>query len=269
MQNSLSSTGCTGRKMKRDKVLITFQKNLDNILYTGDRDRTSKRREFLMDELPRSVVKTEPGIADKTDNFQGEGMKIVNPSKIIYRRTTLEALLGLNVAGYTEILIEASNLIDELYRRGKIQNEEQPRNVLDSFYTNKIILPSMVFKQIVFNTRTKNEEYSTFSGKSTHGENLSQPLQTEEEQLKTAITFLSGCNGAFNVTSKTITFSFETSINDKNGLIQKTIPPGAYEVEYPNNEIKTIIIEERDFDEADYRFLCKSYFSTLGSIIEM
>ena len=202
MQKSLSSTGCTGGKMKRDKLLFTFPKILDIILFTGDRDRTSKHRELLMDEFPRSLVKTEPGTADKSDKFQGEGMKIINPTKFFYKETRLEALLGLKLAGYTDILIKASNLIDDLYQRGEIENEEQPRNVLDSFYTSKIILPSTVFKQSVLNTRPKNEKYSTFSGKSTHGEILSQPLQTNEEQLKTAIMFRSGCNGAFNVTIK-------------------------------------------------------------------
>ena len=45
-------------------------------------------------------------------------------------------------------------------------------------------------------------------------------------------------------------------------------PPGAYEIESPNIEIKRIIIEEGYFTDAKYPFTIKHIFSTLGSNIE-
>ena len=38
--------------------------------------------------------------------------------------------------------------------------------------------------------------------KSTHEEHLFQPLRTNNEQFKKAVTFLAGYNGIFNVTKK-------------------------------------------------------------------
>ena len=96
--------------------------------------------------------------------------------------------------------------------------------------------------------------------KSTHKEHLSQPLQTNNKQLKIAVTFLSGYNGIFNVTSKNNKFSFIKSITDEDGYIQITIPPGAYEIESLNNEIKRIIIDEGHYTEVDYPFKFKPNF---------
>ena len=42
--------------------------------------------------------------------------------------------------------------------------------------------------------------------KSTHEEHLSQPLQTNVNQFKMAVKFLSAYNGKFNITSKIIIF---------------------------------------------------------------
>ena len=42
--------------------------------------------------------------------------------------------------------------------------------------------------------------------KSTHEGHLSQPLQTNNKQFKIAVTFLTGYNGIFNITSKDIKF---------------------------------------------------------------
>ena len=51
----------------------------------------------------------------------------------IYNR--LEVLPGLKLSGQTDTLSEASNLIDELYKRGELQNEKQYRNDLHKFST--------------------------------------------------------------------------------------------------------------------------------------
>ena len=72
----------------------------------------------------------------KPNNLQGRGIeKIIIPSNIIDIYTRLEILLGLKLAGHSDILTEASNLVDELYKRGEIQNKQQYRNALDKFTT--------------------------------------------------------------------------------------------------------------------------------------
>ena len=58
-------------------------------------------------------------------------------------------------------------------------------------------------------------------------------------------------------------------ISDEDGCIQITIPPGAYEIESLNKEIKRMGIDEGHFGETNYQFTIKPNFSTLGSIIEI
>ena len=129
-------------------------------------------------------------------------------------------------------------------------------------------LPSKLLEQIAFNTRPKREDHMLIvMDKSTHEEHLSQTLQTSNKQFKTAVTFLNAYNCIFNLTSKNNKFYFLKSITDKDGYIQITIPPGAYEIEALNNEIKRIIIDEEHYTEANYPFKIKPDFSTLGSII--
>ena len=131
-------------------------------------------------------------------------------------------------------------------------------------------LPRKLLEQIAFNTRPKIEEHLLIvMDKSTHEEHLSQSLQTNNKQYKIAVTFLSGYNGIFNITSKNNKFYFIKSINDEDGYIKITIPPGAYEIESLNNEIKRIIINDEYYTEANYPFSIKPNFSTLGSIIEI
>ena len=103
---------------------------------------------------------------------------------------------------------------------------------------------------------------------SSHEEHLFQPLQTNNKHFKIAVTFLTGYNGIFNVTTENNKFYFLKSITDDDH-IQITIPPGAYEIESLNNEIKRIIIDEEHYTEANYPFSIKPNFSTLGSIIEI
>ena len=63
-------------------------------------------------------------------------------------------------------------------------------------------------------------------------------------------------------------FYFLKSITDDDH-IQITIPPGAYEVESLNKEIKRIIIDQEHYTATNYPFQIKPNFSTLGSIIEI
>ena len=69
-------------------------------------------------------------------NLQGRGIeKLIIPSNIIDIYTRLEVLLGLKLSGHTDTLTEASNLFDELYKRGEIDNRQQYRNALNKFST--------------------------------------------------------------------------------------------------------------------------------------
>ena len=131
-------------------------------------------------------------------------------------------------------------------------------------------LPSKLSEQIIYNTRPKIEEHILIvMDKSTHEEHLFQPLQTNNKQFKIAVSFLTAYNGIFNDTNETNKFYFIKSITDKDGYIIITIPPGAYEIESLNNEIKRINIVEEHYTEANYPFTNKPNFSTLGSIIEI
>ena len=130
-------------------------------------------------------------------------------------------------------------------------------------------LPSILKEQIAFNTRPKiDERMLIVMNKFTHEEHLSQPLQTNNKQFKIAVFFPTGYNGIFNVTNSNNKFYFLKSITDKDGHIQITIPPGAYEIESLNKEIKRIIIDESHYSAVNYAFTRKPNFSTLGSIIE-
>ena len=73
-------------------------------------------------------------------------------------------------------------------------------------------------------------------------------------------------NGIFNVTNKNIKLFFKKAIKNED-FIQITIPPGAYEIESLNNEIKSIIIEKGHYTDTDYPFRIKPKFSTLGIIV--
>ena len=128
-------------------------------------------------------------------------------------------------------------------------------------------LPSKLLEQIAFNTRPKIEEHLLIvMDKSIHEEHLFQPLQTNNKQFKIAITFLTGYNGIFNISSKNNKFYF---INPANETVMITIPHGAYELESLDLEIKRIIIEEGHITKDFYPFSIKPNFSTLGSIIEI
>ena len=130
-------------------------------------------------------------------------------------------------------------------------------------------LPTKLLEQIAWKTRSRIEEHILMvMDKSMHEEHLSQPLQSNNKQFKIAVTFLTGYNGIFNVTDKNNKFYFIKSNTDDDYLII-TIPPGAYEIECLNNEIKRIIIDKGHYTEANYPFKIKPNFSTLGSIIEI
>ena len=131
-------------------------------------------------------------------------------------------------------------------------------------------LPSKLLEQIAFNTRPKIEEHMLIvMYKSTHEEHLFQPLQTNNKQFKIAVTFLSAYNGIFNLTKENNKFYFTKSITDDDHYIMITIPPGAYEIESLNDEIKRLMINYEYFTEENYPFKITPNFSTLGTIVEI
>ena len=184
--------------------------------------------------------------------------------------TRLESLLGLRLSGHTNTLTEASNLLDELYKRGELQNKQQFRNALDKFSTQYLELPSNLLEQIAFNTRPMIEEHMlVVMDISTHEDHLSHPLQTINKQYKLVVTFPTGYNGTFNDTEKNIKFYFANSLSDEDGFIQILIPKSAYELESLYNEIRMMIIEEEHYTDAKFSITIKPNFSTLGSILEV
>ena len=270
---ALSYTGYAGNTMKNGKDTLMLNNIKNDLGYTGVGDYSSKRKTFLTKTLPRLVEeiqnRTFEEITDNSD-LEGQGIeKIIIPSNIIDIYSRSEILLGLKLSGHTDTLTEASNLIDELYKRGEIQNKQQYRNALDKFTTKKMELPTKLLEQIAFNTRSKMEEHMlTVMYKSTHEEHLLQPLQTNNKQFKIAVTFLFAFNGIFKVTNSNIKFYFFKSVSEDDH-IQISVRPGVYEIESSNKELKRINITEEHYTQANYPFKIKPDFNTLGSIIEI
>ena len=135
--NALSDTGYTGKTMKNESDILMMYNIIRDLGYTGDDDRNSKRKLFFTKTLPKLVEeiqnRTLGEITDDSSDLEGQGVKIIIPSNIIDIYTRLEILLGLKISGHTDTLTEASNLIDELYKRGEIQNKQQYRNALNKF----------------------------------------------------------------------------------------------------------------------------------------
>ena len=126
--------------MKDKNDILMMYNIIRNLGYNGTGDRDSKRKKFFTKKLPKLVEEIqnrtyEKITLDSDNNLQGEGVKIIIPSNIIDIYTRLEVLLGLKLSGHTDTLTEASNLIDELYKRREIQNEQQYKNALNKFQT--------------------------------------------------------------------------------------------------------------------------------------
>ena len=138
---ALSDTGYTGKTMKNENDILMMYNIINDLGYTGIRDRPSKRKKFFTITLPRLVEdiqnRTFEELTNNSDSdLQGEGVKIIIPSNIIDIYTRLEVLLGLKLSGHRDTVTEASNLIDELYKRGEIQNKQQYQNALDKFISH-------------------------------------------------------------------------------------------------------------------------------------
>ena len=134
---ALSFTGYNGRNKKNENDILMLDNIINDLGYTGIEHRDSKRKTFFTQTLPKLVEeiqnKTFDEITDESNDLQGEGVKIIIPSNIIDIYTRLEVLLGLKLNGHTDTLTEASNSINEIYKRGEIQNKKQYRIALNKF----------------------------------------------------------------------------------------------------------------------------------------
>ena len=120
--------------MKKGNDILTMNNFIRDLGYTCVRDRPSNRKNFFTIRLPKLVEEIQNKTFDEID-LEGEGVKIIIPSNINDIQTRLETLLRLKISGHTQFLTETSNQIDELYKRGEIQNEQQYRNALNKFQT--------------------------------------------------------------------------------------------------------------------------------------
>ena len=135
---ALSYTGYTGNTMKSEADILMMNNIKNDLGYTGVIDYPSKRKIILTKTLPKLVEEIQDRTFkeithDSDSDLQGQGVKIIIPSNIIDIYTRLEILLGLKLSGRSDTLTKTSALIDELYKRGEIQNKQQYRNALNKF----------------------------------------------------------------------------------------------------------------------------------------
>ena len=115
-------------KSMTDKDEIIFRDIFKKAVYhirKPTKGRLTGRDRYIKYDLDNDVSR----ILNLDANLKGRGIeKTIIPSNIIDIYTRLEILLGLKLSGHSDTLTEASNLIDELYKRGEVQNKQQYRN---------------------------------------------------------------------------------------------------------------------------------------------
>ena len=142
IQNYFTNTNLTTKRMNDEdkQTVYDILKNIGFYSIHHVKGMRSSRMQDALYNLPKVVAKIRnPPIREidnNDDNLEGQGVKIIIPSNIIDIYSRLKILLGLKLSGHTDTLTEASNLIDELYKRGEIQNKQQYRNALDKFLTH-------------------------------------------------------------------------------------------------------------------------------------
>ena len=128
LQNVFTDT--SGKSLKKlDKMeIITYKQLLKSLNYKNYKPKFGENKSERYKNTENILTPI---------NLQGRGIeKIIIPSNIIDIYSRLEILLGLKLSGHTDTLTEASNLIDELYKRGEIQNKQQYRNALNKFISH-------------------------------------------------------------------------------------------------------------------------------------
>ena len=116
--------------MRKGSVILLFKSSIDDIGFTGIRDRNSERKYLILGDLPKEVLGIESRNVSEDDSSDvpGKGMKLIISSNIFDIWTRFEVLIRLNFSGHS--LTKASILILGLYGRSEIQNEQQFRNAL-------------------------------------------------------------------------------------------------------------------------------------------
>ena len=130
LQKLFNDTTYDAGKSMNDTEKVVFRDILQKTGYYNRKrteDRLSGRDRYNKIDFD-NVIK----ILNLDTKLKGRGVeKIIIPSNIIDIYTRLQVLLGLRLSGHANTLTDASNLIDELYKRGDIQNEQQYRNALN------------------------------------------------------------------------------------------------------------------------------------------
>ena len=125
-----SSTSYNGKSMKNESDFSLMNNFVNDLVYTGRGDKSLKRKNFFTIELPKRVEEIQKTNFNEL-GLEGQGVKTIIPSNKIDICSRLEVLLGIQLSGHTNTLTEASNAIDELYKRGEIQNKQHYRNALN------------------------------------------------------------------------------------------------------------------------------------------
>ena len=123
IQEYFTNTKQTTRNMDDEDKLTVYDilKNTGFYSMRHTKGLYSNRFKDAFYNLPKEIDKVQnPPLPAIENDLQGEGVKIIIPSNIIDIYTRLEVLLGLKLSGHTDTSTEASNLIDELYKRGEI-----------------------------------------------------------------------------------------------------------------------------------------------------
>ena len=103
-------------------VLRDFLSKTGYYIRKPSKGKSSGLDNYIKNKVDDDVRK----ILDLDIKLKGKGAeKMIIPSNIIDINTRLEVLLGLKLSGHTNILREASNLIDVLYKRGEIRTKQQ------------------------------------------------------------------------------------------------------------------------------------------------
>ena len=137
LQKVFTNTTYETAKSMSDMEKVVFRDILQKTNYNtykrgkGNMSGRDRYIRYGLDDEVRRIVNL-----DTKPKLKSKGVeKIIIPSNIIDIYTRLEVLLGLRLSRRTDTLTEASNLIDELYKRGEIQNKQQYRNALNKFST--------------------------------------------------------------------------------------------------------------------------------------
>ena len=151
IQKAMTSTNYNFKNMNDDDIL-NFANILETVDYNPRQDSHSTRSKYIKNNLQNRVDKilnhvissslptkslvtsSIPASEIEDSDLEGSGVtKIFIPGNIIEIWTRLEVLLELKLSGHTDTLTEASSLIDELYKRGERQTEQQYKNALNKF----------------------------------------------------------------------------------------------------------------------------------------